>query len=693
MGIRTSWNLDALQLNDETVAPSGDPAAGKWWVYFLNDVLTLEDEAGATYDVVTRTATQTLTNKTFTSPVINTGDINTPDIDGGTADSLVIGGATPAAATVTTLGTTGAVTMNDAGADVDVRIEGDTDQNLVFVDASTDRVGIGTATPSTKLDVSGTANATAMTSAAGTFTTLIATLLKLATSTELTLATDAITATQSFHRVDTEADAASDNLATINGGAAGYRLILRAENTARTVVIKHDTGNIQLFGAADVSLDETYKFVELIYDSDLSKWVQIGGSGGGSGSYYQTIRVGGSGQTQRGKVNYLAGTNITITPGDDAGNDETELTIAAGATPGGGAPPSINEGRLTLTTAVPVTTADVTGASAATVYWALHTGNNIGLYDGASAWTLHALSEKSISLAGLLPYSIHDVFMDYNAGTPVLALLAWTAGATGSITGATNATPIVITSNAHGLANDDIVSISGVGGNTAANGEFRVAGQTANTFNLTTLADASVAGNGVYTSGGTWYKGNYTGTRATTLTRQDGIYVLTGATDWRYLGTVRMAATAGQSEDSAAKRLLWNYYHRHERPLLKTEATSSWSYSTAAWRAANNSAANRVQVVVGVAEDPVQVTLLIYGVFSATAFASIGIGVDVTNANNATAWHESAAQTGLHAVYRSLPAVGGHFYQWVEYTRGGTPTWYGTNATFSLSGLTGIVRG
>jgi hypothetical protein len=45
--------------------------------------------------------------------------------------------------------------INESGADSDTRIEGDTDTNLVFVDASTDRVGVGTNTPSVKLDVNG----------------------------------------------------------------------------------------------------------------------------------------------------------------------------------------------------------------------------------------------------------------------------------------------------------------------------------------------------------------------------------------------------------------------------------------------------------------------------------------------------------------------------------------------------------
>lgn len=69
----------------------------------------------------------------------------------------------------------------------------------------------------------------------------------------------------------------------------------------------------------------------------------------------------------------------------------------------------------------------------------------------------------------------------------------------GSVTGATNATPIVITSAAHGLTTGARVTISGVLGNTAANGTFTVTYVSSSTFSL----DSSV-GNGAYTSGGTW---------------------------------------------------------------------------------------------------------------------------------------------------------------------------------------------
>jgi hypothetical protein len=47
------------------------------------------------------------------------------------------------------------VVFNDAGENVDFRIEGDADQNLFFADASEDKVGIGTNSPAQKLDVRG----------------------------------------------------------------------------------------------------------------------------------------------------------------------------------------------------------------------------------------------------------------------------------------------------------------------------------------------------------------------------------------------------------------------------------------------------------------------------------------------------------------------------------------------------------
>ena len=49
----------------------------------------------------------------------------------------------------------GAFIANEEGSDLDSRIEGDTDVNLLYVDAGNDRVGIGTATPASLFDVDG----------------------------------------------------------------------------------------------------------------------------------------------------------------------------------------------------------------------------------------------------------------------------------------------------------------------------------------------------------------------------------------------------------------------------------------------------------------------------------------------------------------------------------------------------------
>lgn len=54
---------------------------------------------------------------------------------------------------------TGGIQINDSGAAVDVRIEGDTDANLFVTDGSADKVGIGVAAPAEKLEVSTSASA------------------------------------------------------------------------------------------------------------------------------------------------------------------------------------------------------------------------------------------------------------------------------------------------------------------------------------------------------------------------------------------------------------------------------------------------------------------------------------------------------------------------------------------------------
>lgn len=69
----------------------------------------------------------------------------------------------------------------------------------------------------------------------------------------------------------------------------------------------------------------------------------------------------------------------------------------------------------------------------------------------------------------------------------------------GGITGATNATPIVLTTaSAHGLVAGQVVVVAAVGGNTNANGTWEISAVTSTTITL-----LNSAGNAAYTSGGT----------------------------------------------------------------------------------------------------------------------------------------------------------------------------------------------
>jgi hypothetical protein len=120
---------------------------------------TLASNGATTFTAGTASTSTTTGTAVITGGLGVSGRINAANFDG------IVGANTAAAGNFTTLGATGNTNLdggtfvfNDSGADKDFRIEGDTDTNLFFTDASTDRIGVGTNTPASKLDVVGTAS-------------------------------------------------------------------------------------------------------------------------------------------------------------------------------------------------------------------------------------------------------------------------------------------------------------------------------------------------------------------------------------------------------------------------------------------------------------------------------------------------------------------------------------------------------
>ena len=149
-GASASFKTISVSGQDDVVA---DSAA---------DTLTLAEGSNVTITPNARTDTVTIAAAGGGSTEwTDTGTVLHPADSSGTLDNVVSGGTTTANADIV-LGVDGAAVFNEQGADVDFRVEGDTEQNLLVCNAGTDRVGIGTASPTTPLQVfGGQINATA----------------------------------------------------------------------------------------------------------------------------------------------------------------------------------------------------------------------------------------------------------------------------------------------------------------------------------------------------------------------------------------------------------------------------------------------------------------------------------------------------------------------------------------------------
>lgn len=186
-------------------------------------------------------------------------------------------------------------------------------------------------------------------------------------------------------------------------------------------------------------------------------------------------------------------------------------------------------------------------------------------------------------------------------------------------------------------------------------------------------------------------------TRATALVYQDGVLCKSGAVTRRYMGSFYTTSTT-TTEDSAANRYLWNYYHRVRRSMVRSESTASWTYTLATLRQANGSTANQLNCMIGVAEDCVQVGVSVLSSPTNATGTFVGIGMNSTTVNvgqSGLIGSSAGAIIQNTSNYAGAPAAGRNYFAWLEGAQpSGTVTWYGSTTIVGipvLSGLSGSV--
>jgi hypothetical protein len=332
---------------------------------------------------------------------------------------------------------------------------------------------------------------------------------------------------------------------------------------------------------------------------------------------------------------------IDVTAGDGvAGNPTLELSSSS-STAGLGPP----QGRLTLTTATAVTTADVSGAT--TVYYTPSVGRYVPIYNGTAFTMSDVGGELSLALnsnSGHTNYhqsaKNYDFFVINDSGTYRLGTgPKWDDGA---VAGSDNA-------RGTGAASTELELKEGIWTNK----------------NAITIRFGSASGNTVSVA----------------------------ANQATYVGSGRMTAN-GQIDDTALKRFLYNEYNQAIRSLFVAETNLSWTYSAGTFQQANNSTANQVVVLRG--NNAGLVHVMVIGTCSnSTATARsvlVGIGINSSTVNSGRSGVNSctnALNSVPSSMYDSYPGLGYHEFRWLE--RGGgtdTQTWFGSSVPTGLSGWT-----
>jgi hypothetical protein len=308
---------------------------------------------------------------------------------------------------------------------------------------------------------------------------------------------------------------------------------------------------------------------------------------------------------------------------------------------------SFPQGRLTLTTGVPVLATGVTAGTA--VYYTPYVGNIVPVYDGAQFNAQTFSSDLQLTLnSNHVANSIYDVFISWD-GTELQI--------------------------ATGVAWNTVTAGAGARGTGAGTTELaRVNGIWVNKYDISSRNGATTG----------------------TILANKGTYV----------GSVYMDGSAGQITCHVAwgqsrKWGVWNAFNRQPIELQVGDATATWTYAVATIRASNNTSNNSLTVFSGLPEEEVflsfmqAVQMTDFTTSSAIKTVSIGIGRNDTTTYAGTTGiiGFGSASNGnsrmiSEAKYTLVPTIGIDTFTACEAgnaTASFTTTFQGTQPNMSLS--------
>lgn len=242
------------------------------------------------------------------------------------------------------------------------------------------------------------------------------------------------------------------------------------------------------------------------------------------------------------------------------------------------------QGRLTLSSATPVQTADMSGAS--TVYYDCYNGNVVPVGSSPSNLTIGSCEISMVlAAANVLSGSVYDIFGVSNSGTLVICVgPAWSS----------------TTSRGTGAGTTELDQTNG-GLWTNKNSLTNCYGGGAGTTNYGSVSA---------------HAGTYLGSLYATANGQTTLQFAP-------------AAAAGGSHPVVG---LYNAYNRVVSVTMEQDSTASWTYSTTTWRALNNNSNNRITWLDGLGQSRVIASFVVGCLPAVNVTCQTGVNIDSTSA-------------------------------------------------------------